>query len=258
MHASDQLDIERLAAANLVARIEHFETISSTHDRAHEVARAANPGPLPLLVVAEAQSAGRGRGSNRWWTGPGSLAFSLLFDPVQWTSSGEPRPARALAVGAAIVEVVAPLVPGHAVGLHWPNDVFIDERKVAGILIDVLAGGRHVLGVGLNVNNPLAGAPDDVRRRAVSLCELAGRRLDRTELLTALLENIKTAVRDSAEDPDAFGRRFGKLCLQIGRELTIQAGNRRTTGRCAGIAPDGALLLETSTGFERIYSGVLR
>lgn len=254
----DRLDLERLVAAGLVARVEHYETISSTHDRAHEVARSTDPGPLPLLVVAEQQTAGRGRGSNRWWTGHGSLAFSLLFDPARRTAANEPLPGRSLAIGAAIVDTVAPLLPGHTVGLHWPNDVFVGEKKIAGTLVDVLAGGRHVLGIGLNVNNTLSGAPDEVRGRAASLCELSGERIDRTALLAALLVNVNAALRDFVDDPQAFGGQFQELCLQTGRDVTIEAGGRRTTGRCVGIGPDGALLLETGDGLQRFYSGVLR
>ncbi len=257
-NAPPRLDVDRLRAAGVAARVEYHETLSSTHDRAHEVARFADVGPLPLLVVAEEQTAGRGRGANRWWTGRGSLAFSLLFDPADWVLSNQPLPERSLAVGAAIVDTVTPLLTGRAVGLHWPNDVFVDGRKLAGILIDVLSGGRHVLGIGLNVNNSLIDAPDEVRARAASLCELTGTMLDRTELLTSLLRNIELAVRSSAADPQAYGRRFQDLCLQVGHELTIEVGGSRTTGRCAGIAPDGALLLESNGCFERFYSGVLR
>jgi BirA family biotin operon repressor/biotin-[acetyl-CoA-carboxylase] ligase len=256
--ADDQIDPKYLLAAAPIARVEHYETLTSTHDRAHEVARSPEAGPLPLLVIAEQQTAGRGRGANRWWTGRGSLAFSLLFDPADWVVSNEPRPERSLAIGAALVDVVAPLVPGVKVGLHWPNDVYAAEKKIAGILIDVLPSGRHVIGIGLNVNNTLEGAPDDVRARATSLCELSGRTFDRSELLANLLVSIERNVRASSADPESFGRRFNELCLQIGRELTIDVGGRLTTGRCAGIAPDGALLLETPAGWQKFYSGVLR
>jgi BirA family biotin operon repressor/biotin-[acetyl-CoA-carboxylase] ligase len=256
--SSDRLDVALLRAARVVARVEHYETIGSTHDRAHEVARLDDPGPLPLLIVAEQQTAGRGRGANRWWTGRGSLALSLLFDPADWVVSNQPLPERSLAIGAAIVDTVQPHVRDHVVGLHWPNDVFAAGKKLAGILIDVLPGGRHVLGIGINVNNTLEHAPGDVRARATSLCELSGRAADRTALLLALLQNVELAVRASAADPHGFGRRFQGLCLQVGRELTIDAGTRTSRGRCAGVAPDGALLLETSDGFQKFYSGVLR
>jgi BirA family biotin operon repressor/biotin-[acetyl-CoA-carboxylase] ligase len=238
--------------------LEHHATLGSTQDRGHEMARQVDCGPLPLLIVAEEQTAGRGRGANRWWTGRGSLALSLLFDPADWDLPRHPLPERSLAVGVAIVETLQPLLAGIEVGLHWPNDVFAAGKKIAGVLIDVLPGGRHIVGIGLNVNNTLDGAPDEVRARATSLCELAGRKFDRTTLLLNLLENVQAAVRESAAVPDEFGLRFGQLCLQVGSELTIDTGGERTRGRCAGIATDGALLLETRDGFARFYSGVLR
>ncbi|MBI3838041.1 MAG: biotin--[acetyl-CoA-carboxylase] ligase [Planctomycetia bacterium] len=255
---SDQLDTDRLAESRAIARVETYETLSSTQDRAHEVARSGAVGPLPLLIVAEEQTAGRGRGANRWWTGRGSLAFSLLFDPAGWQLSRQPLPERSLAVGVAIVETVRPLLAGYAVGLHWPNDVFVSGKKLAGILIDVLPSGQHIVGIGLNVNNTLHGAPGDVRARAVSLCELSGRTFDRTTLLLELLRNLEAAVRESAAAPEEFGSRFQDLCLQIGQELTIEVGGQCSVGRCAGIAADGALLLETLRGREKFYSGVLR
>ena len=250
------IDVPRLLAETPVAHVEYFESIGSTHDLAHELARAAGT-PLPCLVVAETQTAGRGRGQNRWWTGGGSLAFSLVFDPSDWSIVGELPPQRSLAVGVAIVETVAPLVTQARVGLHWPNDVFADGRKIAGVLVDVLAGGRHMVGIGLNVNNSLAGAPPEVAARATSLCELAGHTFDRTAVLGELLRKLQLAMQAAAADPDAFGSQFQDLCLQVGRPLTIEAAGRRTTGTCAGIATDGALLIETPAGIEAIYSGVL-
>jgi BirA family biotin operon repressor/biotin-[acetyl-CoA-carboxylase] ligase len=253
---ADRIDVARLLAESLVAHIEYFDSLGSTHDIAHERARGGST-PLPLLIIAEQQTAGRGRGANRWWTGGGSLAFSLVFDPQNWSLGDEIMPQRSLAVGVAIVDAVTPLVPQTRVGLHWPNDVFAADRKIAGILVDVLAGGRHVVGIGLNVNNSLAGAPPEVIARATSLCELAGHTFDRTAVLIDLLHSLHRSLQASAAEPEVFGRRFQSLCLQVGRELTIETAGRRTTGVCAGIASDGALLLETARALQRFYSGVL-
>ncbi len=257
MPAVDRLSPETLTTCDAVARVEYHETLGSTQDRACEIARLADPGPLPLVVVAEEQTAGRGRGTNRWWTSRGGLSFSLLFDPADWSLAGEPRPERSLAVGVAIVDAIQPLAGPQRVGLHWPNDVFAAGRKLAGVLIEVLPGGRHVIGIGLNVNNDFDDAPDDVRARATSLAQLAGCSQNRTALLVDLLTCLKRSIRESAARPEEFGRRFGELCQQTGNELTIEVGGKRTTGHCAGIAPDGALLLETAAGWQKFYSGVL-
>lgn len=257
MPVPDSIDVQRLLATGRVAEVEYFQTVGSTQD--HAIGRARTAGtPLPLLVVAERQTAGRGRGQNRWWTGAGSLAFSVVFDAAGWSPAAELQPVRALAVGAAIVETLRPYLGQQRIGLHWPNDVFVGERKIAGILVDVLAGGLHVVGVGINVNNRLAAAPDEVRSRATSLCDLTARQFDRTDLLADLLGTMHAALGELAAGPETYGARFSELCLQAGRTLCVESGGRRTTGRCAGIATDGALLLETDAGLKRLYSGVLR
>ena len=156
--------------------------------------------------MADTQTAGRGRGTNRWWTGAGSLAFSLIIDPQDWSISRQPAPERSLAVGVAIVDAVQPWLAGIPLGLHWPNDVYASDRKLAGILIDVLPDGRNIVGIGINANNTLDSAPDEVRQRATTLRDLTGRMLDRTDLLLSVLGNLKCCVQSVAADPPSFGR----------------------------------------------------
>jgi BirA family biotin operon repressor/biotin-[acetyl-CoA-carboxylase] ligase len=251
----DTIDVERLLASGLVTEAEHHPTLESTQDRAHQAAAAGARGPL--VIIAEEQTAGRGRGTNRWWTGAGSLAFSLLLDPAAWGLPEAALPMRSLAAGVAIVDAVAPRLYPHPVGLHWPNDVYVGGRKLAGILIDLLADGRHVVGIGLNVNNSLSAAPADVRVRATSLLDLTGMQHDRTALLVDILGELSTAFRELSAAPEAFGARFQTLCLQVGQPLVIRSGTAQSAGHCLGIAPDGALLLETARGREKFYSGVL-
>jgi BirA family biotin operon repressor/biotin-[acetyl-CoA-carboxylase] ligase len=254
---AEPLDEARLAASKVLARVELHRSCESTQVLACEIARRADPGPLPLLIAAEEQTAGRGRGTNRWWTGGGSLAFSLLFDAADWGLPREPAPARSLAVALAIVETVQPRVPNVKVGLRWPNDVYASDRKLAGVLVDLLPGGRHVVGIGLNVNNGLAGAPPEVQSRATSLRELTGATWDRTTLLLELVAHMKTTICDAAARPERFAQRFAALCQQLGQQVSVDVAGRMVSGRCGGIATDGALLLETPSGPERIYSGIM-
>jgi len=254
---SELLDPVRLLASGAIARVEYFETLDSTQDVASRLARE-HAGPTPLLVATERQTAGRGRGANRWWTGHGSLAFSLLLDPADWSLPRVPLPERSLAVGVAIVETLHPLLPRRRVGLHWPNDVFVDDKKISGVLVDVLTDGQHVIGIGLNANNSFVGAPDEVRARATSLHDQTGSTVDRTALLIELLQNLKSCLQESVAAPEEFGRRFGELCLQLGHELTLESGGQVTSGICGGVAVDGAMILETRDGFQKFYSGVLR
>src|SRR3954469_5172268 len=104
---NDLLDPQRLAASSTFARLFYCAAMPSTQDHALELARS-QAGPLPILVVTEEQTAGRGRGANRWGTARGSLALSLLFDPAAWGLAPQPVPERSLAVGVAIVDAVRP------------------------------------------------------------------------------------------------------------------------------------------------------
>jgi BirA family biotin operon repressor/biotin-[acetyl-CoA-carboxylase] ligase len=257
------LDMDRVLKETSVARVEHHPALSSTNDRARECAEEG-AGALPLLVVADVQTAGRGRGGHRWWTGRGSLAFSVLLDPGQaaiWR--GGQSPLVALAAAVAVVEAVAPLVGSHGVGINWPNDVVARVpacgwRKLAGVLVEVLPDGRHIVGIGVNTNNRLAEAPPEVRLVATTLRELTGLTHDQTTILVTLLQRLEARLGQLAAEPGRIGTSADALCLQRGRLLTLDRGGELVSGHCAGIAPDGALLLDTPHGREAFYWGMLK
>ncbi|HEX3871039.1 MAG TPA: biotin--[acetyl-CoA-carboxylase] ligase [Pirellulales bacterium] len=249
-------DLDRLRSSAVVEALDYQSVVSSTNDRARELSGDVAQGDT-LLVIADEQTAGRGRGSNRWWTGADSLAFSLLFDPSlrgidrRWTSM------IGLAAASAVIDVAQSLLPDKTVGLHWPNDVFVSHRKLAGVLVEALADGRHIVGVGVNVNNSLATAPDELKQIATSLLDLAGREVDRTQFLIGMVAAFHAAMEVLATAPQQLGRYCDGLCLQHGQTLTIDTGHDRVTGTCDGVADDGALVLETKKGRETIYSGVI-
>jgi BirA family biotin operon repressor/biotin-[acetyl-CoA-carboxylase] ligase len=249
-------NLRKILEKTFVADVEHHAAIASTNDRAIQC--AALPGvKLPLLILADRQTAGRRRGSNRWWTGSGSLAFSLLLGPES-AGAGRPRsPLVALAAGVAVVEAVAPLTPGHAIGIHWPNDVTLDGRKLAGILIEVLADGKLIIGIGINTNNTAADAPEEVRGRIVTLLDVTGREHDGAELLVAVLGQLQGQLALLSVAPETVAARTHELCLQRGKRLRITRGDQQIEGRCMGIAADGALMLEIDGRPQAVYSGVV-
>jgi len=249
------LDIRKVVEQTFVARAEHHATLGSTNSRARDCAAA--PGELPLLIVADAQTAGRGRGANRWWTGRGSLALSLLLDPGALKIDRTGSPLLALGAAVATAEAISPWLPGRRVGIHWPNDVMVGRRKLAGILVEALSGGLCVVGIGLNLNNSLEDAPAELRATAATIRQLTGSAHDPTELLVSLLDRLAEGFDQLAADPSRLAGRADALCLQHGQTLTVQTGSRRVTGRSAGIAPDGALLLDTPSGRQTIHSGSL-
>ena len=187
---------------------------------------ARDGGELPLLVVADRQTAGRGRATNRWWTGPGALAFSLLVDGRTVGARCGRSPLVALAAAMAVVDAVAPLLPGQSLGIHWPNDVFVGGRKLAGILIEVLPDRRHVIGIGLNTNNSLADAPAELQSTAATLRDLGRTTYDQTEILVQLLKHLEGEFHCLCREPQTVAARADALCLQRGQTLTLQEGGR--------------------------------
>jgi BirA family transcriptional regulator, biotin operon repressor / biotin---[acetyl-CoA-carboxylase] ligase len=250
------IDIERILRETFIVRAEYHPTIGSTNDRAAECA-AHGTLELPLLIAAGQQTAGRGRAGNRWWTGRGALAVSLLVDGQAVGADTGFTPLLALATAVAVVDAVAPLLPAHPLAIRWPNDVLAADRKLAGILVEVLPHRQHVIGVGINSNNVLADAPAELQATTSTLCELTGRQHDQTDLLVKLIQCLEKQFLCLRREPQTIAARVDALCLQRGRMLTLQWANRTITGRCRGVAADGAILLETPAGVEPFYSGIV-
>lgn len=233
------------------------EQVPSTSDLARELVRVDNPA-LPLLVLADRQSRGRGRGSNAWWSGPGSLTFTLALDPDAHGLVPAHEPRLALAAAVAVVEAVGPAVP---LGVRWPNDVEANGRKLGGILperVETPAGPRLLIGVGLNVRTRLVEAPADVRALAASLFDWGDPRTS-DEVLAGFLDRFAGVLPRLAADDPALAARWADLDTLRGQPVRVDLGPRVVTGVGRGIDPDGALLLTTAGGPLRLFGGrVLR
>jgi len=255
--AADPCDLPTgLAALRAVQRLE--ET-ASTNTLALRWSLELADDDLPALVTAERQTAGRGRGHNRWWSSDGALLGSLIVAPGRFGVPTAVWPALSLSVGAAIATAVEALAPRGDVRLKWPNDVFADRRKLAGVLIEIppKRPDRMVIGFGVNVNNALAEAPADIRRRAVALCELTAGPLDREAVLDQFLRQLWSDFAALGRSDPALRDRWRRLCLLTGRSVVIESHGRRSAGTCLGIDDDGALRLQTDRCQERHFSGTV-
>lgn len=249
------MDIERILSQTFVARAEHHETIDSTNNLLRRYAEGGSDSSLPLLIVADRQTAGRGRGAKRWWSATGGLTFSLLFAADLFAAAQDRPPLAGLASAVAVAETVAPLLPRQNVAIHWPNDVYAGGRKICGILVEVLADRRHIIGIGLNVNNSTSNAPAEIGQRVATLCELAGRKFDVDEILIDILQRLERHLLTMAESPEKVARATDCLCGQKGSELVLKLGTKTVAGRCLGIADDGGLKLQTQKGLQVFHSG---
>ena len=211
----------------------------------------------PVLLVAQQQSAGRGRAGRLWHSAAGSsLTFSLAWRfrlPVQGLV-GLP-----LAVGVALAEALAGLaIP---VQLKWPNDVFSDGRKLAGILIETAHGKQAdsplwaVIGVGINLHVSTALA-QQVGQPIAGLSGLA-EAFDRNVLMAALLDRLCLTLQEFEQYGfSAFRARWNALHLHRGQQVTIvDHGQTVVTGAAHGVDEQGRLLIDTAHGRSAVLAG---
>ena len=250
-----KFDLTQLYETGLVARIEHHTELGSTSDHALELA-ADDDVEVPLLVLAERQTAGRGRGTNRWWAGDGALTFSLIIEPPADKLPPPCWPRLSLASALAICRALEKFAPQALFQVKWPNDVFAEGRKIAGILIEspVQPRGRLVIGIGVNVNNSLSGAPDEIRSVAASLRDMDGRQHDLTRVLSAILGQLDVHLPRAA-DMAWLSHGWRERCLLTDRSIVVDSGGEAIAGRCAGIDEQGALVLYTPEGQRSFVSG---
>ena len=251
----NRIDPFRIERETFVVQAEVHAELPSTNDRALRL--AAETTATPRLIAALRQTAGRGRGANRWWGGDGALLFSLILDvpPVR----PEQLPQLSLCTGTAVCQAVAQFAPGGDVRLKWPNDVYLNGRKLSGVLIEMPPDcpQRLVVGIGVNVNNSVASAPPEVATRATSIRDSGGVEQDLTDVLVAVLLQIEQELSDFHDRPRELPARWRRFCLLTGRSVTLACGPHALSGTCLGIEDDGALLLETVAGPQRFYGGMV-
>ena len=169
----------------------------------------------------------------------------------------ESVPLISLAAGVAVAETIKSLLKIEGIGILWPNDVIAAGRKLAGILVEVLPDGHAVVGIGININDSMAEVPAELLPLATTLLELSGSRHDHTEILVALLKRLERHIATLKRDPKEIAALANALCLQRDKPISLQHGRQTIAGLCRGIAPDGALLLETPSGLRSYYTGTI-
>lgn len=230
----------RLGAPNCVA----LERVTSTLDIIHQLAE--DGAPHGTLVLADEQVKGRGRQSHYWHSPRGSgVWLGSLLRPAAPVEGG----VLAIRAGICLVRALADL--DVVAKLKWPNDIMVHDRKLAGILCEARWSGQQVLwvalGIGINVHGPL---PREIADRAIALDEvLPG--IGRLKVLDALMPWLRgLADRPTLGEHECF--EFGRCDWLAGRPVL-----EPVAGTAQGIDRDGALLVETLEGIERVVGGTI-
>ncbi len=228
--------------------IHFFRSVTSTNDIL--LKGAATVYGDGTVIVAEEQSAGRGRHGRRWEAPPfEALQFSVLFHP-RWDAEGAALSTltASLAVAAALREEA-----GIECGIRWPNDLILEGRKICGILSEYSGAKKAlVIGVGLNVNQREEALPEGATSVAVG----AGRSFSRGRLLASILhrmeERIDRMALEGFEPVRAEAERFSSL---VGKRVILDVGGGEVRGVAAGIGPRGGLIVDTGRGPKEYRAG---
>ncbi|HEY1297416.1 MAG TPA: biotin--[acetyl-CoA-carboxylase] ligase [Chloroflexota bacterium] len=224
----------------------YFDTVDSTQDQARAAAR--NGAPTRSIFVADFQRTGRGRAARHWFAAPGSsLLVSILFR--ERLDSWAPRPWRYTSLASlAMLETIAPLAPSASVAIKWPNDIMLDDRKVAGVLAETRWNGRElqaVVGVGLNVS---AGPLEEEAHGATSLQSASATAIDRGDLLLTFVSHLEVLLGQ----PDQLVHDLWASRLwRRGQRLRLIDGAEEQDVVVLGAGPDGSLRVRDPDGCER-------
>ena len=203
---------------------------------------------LPRLYLTDSQTAGRGRLGRTWSTSNDSLTLSVLVRNanLDW----QERVPLSLATGVATAEAIDAILSPISTQLKWPNDIYVDGKKVAGILVE--ANQRQpdlaVVGIGINIQT----APSletNSAAEAASLCEFVSRPLSRFDVLDEVVRRLVETTSPSITS------RFRQKCCLTGEMITLSQSGQPREGYCRGIDDGGRLLIEVDGELVAVHSG---
>jgi BirA family transcriptional regulator, biotin operon repressor / biotin---[acetyl-CoA-carboxylase] ligase len=240
---------ENLPTRHLGHQVLVFESTASTNDIAAAYARnAENHG---LVVFAEHQSCGRGRADHHWIGGQGdSLLCSILLTRCPL------RP--------GLLSLSAAVATAEGIGCHarikWPNDLMIEDRKVAGILLESRAidgGTAYILGIGINCHQGIQDFPIALQTSATSLDIEAGTVVDRVGVARRILVALDYWLHIAGIGEQQIVERWCSLSIQLGHRVTLVYDGKRYRGNCIGVDPAKGLILQLDHGGVRMFDAAL-
>jgi BirA family biotin operon repressor/biotin-[acetyl-CoA-carboxylase] ligase len=246
MGARQPLDVNLLELALLGRRLIVLDEVESTNDYLMERAAELADGSI---VIAEAQTAGRGR-RGRAWVAPRSAAllFSILVKADDTFTVED---------FAKLTHLAAVAVAGGVEGaqIKWPNDIYLEGKKLAGILVEA-RGDCAVVGIGVNADTRENEFPDDLDHPATSLWIASGKPVDREAFLCALVGRFKAWKGSPLPFADFIGQQVKPISLLLGREIEYLADGDSRRGWAVDLGADGELVIDPGDGSRLALNSV--
>ncbi|KAK3604963.1 hypothetical protein CHS0354_000627 [Potamilus streckersoni] len=238
----------------------YFDCVSSTNDIAKRIVSTSQHS---VLIVAETQTNGRGRGGNTWFSTKGeNLLFSLTLPPNIFHGGSLQPDLITLITGLAVYETLIPIFSHlpNSVRLKWPNDVLIHQKKVCGILVESLYQGNRlksiIIGIGLNVNQQVF--VTDIAERTTSLrCENGGQSLSRITILFDLLQNLFKFIdqlsHSNSNRKEILDSAINAMQI-LHKPVNFIWKDAHMNGKIIGISDEGKLCIQFLNGNIHILS----
>ncbi len=246
LQETDLLDPDKiqvnLSSRRIGRRVLVYESTSSTNDVAAEYSKnKSNDG---LAIFAERQTAGRGRAGNQWRS---NRADSILCSIVL-AENKLPIELLSLACAVAVAEAI-----GKPARIKWPNDIILNGRKVAGILLESKPNGACIAGIGINCHQQKDSFAADLQKSATSIDVETNSVTDRNTLARRLLTSIDHWLEVASRADDEVIEQWRRLSIQLGHRVKLIYNGRQFAGNCIGIDPEEGLIIQLDIGGIRMF-----
>ena len=249
----DALDPDRIKSHLRTKRIGQkvvvYNSTASTNDVAAQYAKNKNNDGL--VVLAEEQIRGRGRSGNKWVAG---FADSVICSIIL-TDCAINAELLSLTIAVATAEAIGKCTKAEA-KIKWPNDIILNNKKVAGILVESKKAGKHtayVIGIGINCHQSKQDFSAELRKIATSIDIETGGSIDRISLIKRLLTSVENSLEIAEQNKEEIIEHWRQLSTQLGQRVSIVYNKKKFAGNCIGIDPEKGLALQLDTGGIRMF-----
>lgn len=259
VHAIKVWERRKSAAEKMEIKVQAFESLDSTNDHLKKL--ASEGAPEGTVVIADAQTAGRGRMGRSFASAPGcGIYMSMLLRPEGCSADCA---ASLTAVAAVAVCRAIEKTCGRSAGIKWVNDLYMRGKKICGILCESsVAGGRvdyAVLGIGLNVTTRLEDFPEELRDTAGSLYTQTGFVFERGKLIAAIIAELSSLYSLWLEGPGVCHAEYKRRCIVLDRQITVSSPEGEYDAVAENISADYGLVLRLPDGGRKtVHSGEVK
>jgi BirA family biotin operon repressor/biotin-[acetyl-CoA-carboxylase] ligase len=234
------------------SRFFHLSSVDSTNAFARTLVSKKEEDPDGTVVIAYEQTGGKGRRDRKWTSPPGGIYLSLIIE------LGSPEK-------AGLLNVLSALPVAKAIGnldqdcrIKWPNDLIIGDKKVGGILGELVSGERKyaIIGIGINSNIPVSKLPDDLRDKSTSLMDEVGREVPNPNLVDHIIQEYHGFIRTFIKgEVDELLLEYRKSSIVLGKRVVIKSLDETFDGIAEDIGEDGSLILKVGNEVRRVVEG---